>query len=119
MGEADECSQLEKIAVAYTVINRVNDSAGRKSIKEIILAPRQYSCFNKGTDSLKFLKDPMKYNKKEFVGTINLAEDILSGKYNDPTKGATHYYNPSLIKTPKWAKELKNIGKIGHHIFFK
>jgi N-acetylmuramoyl-L-alanine amidase len=119
LGEADECSQLEKIAVAYTVINRVNASNGRKSIKEVILAPKQYSCFNKGTDSLKFLKDPMKYGKKEFLAIINLAEDILSKKYDDPTKGATHYYNPDLVKTPQWAKELKNLGKMGHHIFFK
>jgi N-acetylmuramoyl-L-alanine amidase len=118
LGEVENCSQLEKIAVAYTAINRVKASENKR-LKDIILQPRQYSCFNEDKDSNKFLKDPIKYNKKEFLGDIELAEDILSGKYNDPTEGATHYYNPDLVKTPQWAKEFQNMGKIGHHLFFK
>lgn len=120
LGEAADCSQLEKIAVAYTAINRMNNSKQSERLKEVILKPRQYSCFNENkASSTKFLKDPLKYDGKEFLSCLELAEDILLGRYNDPTKGATHYYNPDLVKTPKWAKEYENLKKIGHHIFFK
>ena len=118
-GETGGCSELEKIAVAYTAINRTEKSKGKATLKEIILKPYQYSCFNEGTKSREFLKNPMEYDKKDFLENIDLSKKILSGEYKDPTDGATHYYNPDLVKTPKWAKQLKNLGKIGHHIFFK
>ncbi len=118
LGEAADCSEIEKIAVAYSAINRAKRG---KSLKEVILEPYQYSCFNEGSDSSKFLKNPMAYDSKEFIECLNLARDILSGKYSDPTGGATHYFNPKIVKTPSWAKNLKKIGRIknSYHIFYK
>jgi len=117
MGETEGCSKLEKIAAAYTAINRAEKS--KEDLKEIILKPYQYSCFNEEVSRREVLKNPIKYNKKEFLEDIKLAEEILSKMYEDPTEGATHYYNPELIKTPHWAKNIKPIKKIGHHLFFK
>ncbi len=118
LGEAEGCSESEKISVAYTVINRAKKG---KTLKEIILAPYQYSCFNENMDSNKFLKNPMKYNSSEFIKSLKLSEKILAGKYPDFTNGATHYYNPSSVKKPSWAKKLTKIGKIknSRHIFYK
>ena len=118
LGEAEGCSDLEKISVAYTVINRTKSG---KSLKDTILAPYQYSCFNENFDSSKFLKNPLKYNPAEFRDSLIIAEGILAGKYKDPTKGATHYYNPNLVKQPLWAKKLTKIGRIknSHHSFYK
>jgi len=117
-GEADECSDIEKISVAYTAINRMKWG---KSLKEVILYPNAYSCFNPEFDSSIFLKNPLKYNKDEFLKCLKLSGEILDGKYKDPTNGATFYYNPNLVKTPSWAKGLKKIGRIknSHHIFYK
>jgi N-acetylmuramoyl-L-alanine amidase len=119
LGEAEDCSEVERVAVAYTAINRMKEADGRERLTDLLLKPRQYSCFNKGKDSNKFLKDPIKYNKKQFLEDVRIAENVLLRRYNDPTKGATHYYNPDLIKAPDWADKSKEIGKIGHHIFFK
>lgn len=121
LGEAEDCSKIEKIAVAYTAINRAKDNKkwNGKNLKEVILKPYQYSCFNKEYN--QSLKDPMRYNEKEFISCLNLAEEILNGKYKDPTGGATYYYNPSKIKKPNWAKKLKRIGRIknSYHVFYK
>jgi N-acetylmuramoyl-L-alanine amidase len=125
LGEAAGCSQVEKVAIAYTAINRTKWN--NQSLEEVILAPRQYSCFNPGTDSNIFLKNPLRYDKTEFLECLTLAEDILQGEYKDPTNGATHYYDPKGVKEiPYWAKSLKKIGRLQidknkwtHHIFFK
>lgn len=122
LGEVEACSKIEKIAVAYTAINRAND--GKKwsgeSLKEAILLPYQYSAFNEGIN--KKLKDPMSYNPKEFLENISLAREILAGKYSDPTEGATFYYNPSIIKkAPAWTKRAEEIGRIDNsfHVFYR
>jgi len=121
LGEAENCSKQEKIAVAYTAINRVNDNQkwNGEKLKEVILKPYQYSCFNKNLNNK--LKDPLNYNSKEFLGCLELAEEILAGEYKDPTEGATHYYNPKLVKEPEWTKKAEKIGKIenSRHVFYK
>jgi len=123
LGEAEGCSKIEKIAIAYTAINRAND--GKKwngeTLRESILMPRQYSCFNKDSKKSRVLQNPLRYNAQEFLSCLKLSREILGNKYSDPTNGATHYYNPKLVKTPYWAKKLIKIGKIkdSHHIFYK
>jgi hypothetical protein len=135
LGEAEKCSDLEKISVAYVAINRAND--GKKwngeTLKESILKPYQFSCFNKElfekvngkirkriNSRLKHLNDPMNYNPKEFKQCLILSGEILGGKYSDPTNGATFYYNPKTIDSPKWAGKLKRVKVPGTvHWFFK
>lgn len=119
LGEAENCGTLEKIAVAYTAINRTKRD--NETLKEVILKPHQYSCFNPDTNSNIFLKDPLKRNKKEFLKCLSLAKEILKGQYKDPTNGATFYFNPSSVKEPSWTRNLKKIGRIGksYHVFYK
>jgi spore germination cell wall hydrolase CwlJ-like protein len=113
LGEAAGCSKIEKIAIAYTAIRRADDNKkwNGKTLKEAILVKEQYSCFNKGTDSSIFLKNPLRYDAKEFRECLNLSREILEGKYEEPIK-ATHYYNPNLVKRPNSWKDLKKIGRI-------
>ena len=126
LGEAEECSQIEKIAVAWTAINRANDDKewNGKTLQEVILTPFQYSAFNENLNAK--LKNPMAYNSQEFQNCLQLAKEILAGKYPDPTNGATHYLNPthsSLIgkPLPEWTNTLELIGKIQNsiHTFYK
>ena len=131
LGEARGCHEKEKIAIAHTVINRLRKWNTEKTIKEVILKPWQYSCFNKDNiKSIVRLKDPQRYAQKEFSENVKLAKKILTKKYNDPTNGATHYFSPKSMNPPgeypEWAKTLKKVGRIkvkhnqySEHIFYK
>ena len=50
-------------------------------------------------------KDMLNYEASE--ASYKAARDILSGNYEDPTKGATHYVNDKVSK-PKWLGAMKN-----------
>lgn len=125
-GEGSVCSEEERVAMVYTVLNRMA-LGGRygKSVEEVATQPRQYSCFNKRNLMGRRLKDPMKHNPQGFSKNLELAEGILKGEVEDPTNGATHYHLNTI--TPKWTK-LSHLQKIGaiktstgesRHIFYR
>lgn len=47
------------------------------------------------------------------------ADQVIDGKVQDPTVGATHYYATAMKKTPAWATKAKQTVVIGGHVFFK
>ncbi len=126
-GEARSCSDLEKVAVAYTPLNRAEDGVAwnGRTLKEAILEPFQYECFNLGNANRDKLKAPNKYDSKSFDQCLKVARDVLSGRYQDPTNGATTYYNPTTIKEPERFKKMQKIGRINtsqgpsKHVFYK
>ncbi len=109
LGEGEGTSDLEKIRIGYTAINRTKDNKKRygKTLKEVILKPYQFTAFQYRK---RLLKRPMEYNPKEFLHCLELSENLLKGKYEDPTEGATFYFNPKLVrKIPSWAYYLEKI----------
>jgi len=126
-GEARNCPDIEKIAIAYTAINRAKDGKAwnGRTLKEAILKPWQYSCFNQDDPNREQLKDPEAYDPKAFHDCLKIAKGVLSGKYKDPVR-ATHYYNPASVKNkPNWARNSKLLEKIkiapgkSKHIYFR
>jgi hypothetical protein len=111
--EARNCGEEERIAVAYTVVNRANDGnkSNGETVKGAALKPWQYSCFNKNDVNRNKLMNPEKYDSKSFYECLDVAGRVLSGEVADPTNGATHYFNPKVVK-PKWADKMQRIGRI-------
>jgi len=101
-GEARNCSDLEKVAVAYTALNRANDGKvwNGTNVKEAVLKKWQYSCFNKDDPNLPKLKNPEKYDFNSFQKCLEIAGKVLKGEYKDPTNGATHYHTKEI--NPNW-----------------
>ena len=126
-GEARGESVKGMIAVAYTVVNR----AVGKTICQAALEPKQYSVYNDNPAlqaaamSLKIA--PRQNNAIDMVSwqqAQQLAISILRKDIPDPTKGATHYFNPVLVKQlgyqqPSWAKTFKLTAVIENHRFYK
>ncbi len=112
-GEARNCSEIERTAVGYSAINRVNDGKrwNGETINEVLLKDKQYSCFNKNDPNREKMLDPESYDSNSFYECLEIAGDILSGELEDPTNGATHYFNPAVV-APSWANKLEKVGKI-------
>lgn len=126
-GEARGESQRGMAAVAWTAKNR----AKNKTICEVVLAPMQYSVFNdnpslrKAAMSLDVVpKQKNVIDEKSWQVALKVAEEVLTGKIKDPTKGSTHYLAPALMQQngweyPQWAKQYKLVAIIDNHKFFK
>ena len=121
-GEMAGYSKEEKIAVAYTAINRKKIKTWMgKTLNEVILKELQYSCFNKDDFNRYKVMNPKKYGEVEWKKSIDIARKVLSKKYRDPTNGATHYHHKSMDEYPEWAYKLKKIRtpEKWEHYFYK
>jgi spore germination cell wall hydrolase CwlJ-like protein len=118
--EARGESYKGKIAVGATIANRAAAGSYGEGIKGVILKEGQFSPWNSYTGYAKGEqgKDMMKLKPSE--GAYKAAMSILSGKYEDPTGGATHYVNESVSK-PDWLDDMKGRQRgtksIGRHTF--
>jgi N-acetylmuramoyl-L-alanine amidase len=103
-----------KVAVGAVVLNRVLSKRWPGSIRRVVHQPWQFSAYNKDV------------RQRLYGGPIpdyawRAAEAALAGQ--DPTRGATHYFNPFLVR-PSWAKTLTFVKRIGHtksttHVFYR
>jgi spore germination cell wall hydrolase CwlJ-like protein len=116
-----------KIAVAFTALNR----ASKKTVCEIVLAPKQYSVFNGNTRLKRVAKDiealPVFLNsieRKAWDKSVKAARIVFHRKMDDPTNGATHYLAPLAMKElgykyPKWSREYERVAVVDNHVFYK
>lgn len=101
--------KLGQIGVAFVVLNRVNSNNFPKKICEVVYQPKQFSNIENC-----LVKDvPSWYRAKQ------VAMSVYLGKLDDPTHGATHYFNPHKIIPPKWANKLEYVKTIFNHKFYK
>jgi len=116
-GEARGEPLQAKIAVGCVVRNRVkNPGWWGKTWKEVMLKPKQFSCFNHD--------DP---NREKIVWAIleglvpiqelGIAIAIMYDLLPDITDGATHYHDIGVI--PYWAASMEKTAVIGNFIFYK
>ena len=106
-------------AVAHVLKNRAD--AGYRhahTMADEALSPKQFSAWNRdgsggnvGRDVLRIPTDAPIYQQ-----ALQIARDVQSGKLQDITHGASHYYNPSVAH-PVWGNQLQNVSNIGAHRF--
>jgi len=99
------------VGVCHVVLNRAANR--RKTVKEIILAPMQFSWAN--GDARPAIKD---YAALEVC--MKAADQAANRErpQGSNLQGADHYY-ADTIKTPAWAVNMRQVAKIGHHIFYR
>ena len=119
--EAGGESKEGKLAVGAVIKNRADQNRFGTDIRSVILFPSQFSPWNTYTDSAggEQGKDMLGEKMKPSKDSYDAAKKILSSKYIDPTRGATHFVNPKVGKKPSWYGKLKKHGveKIGKHEF--
>jgi spore germination cell wall hydrolase CwlJ-like protein len=105
-GEARGEPDVGKVAVAYTAINRKADPNYPKSICEVMKQKSQYQFIDYGVPT-----------KTQVAYLMPLAEAILNGKIDDPTRGAKWFHTKQMQK-PFWAKQKEVKIAISNHIFY-
>lgn len=105
-----------KVAVCHAVLNRA--ASRKKTVKEIVLQPKQFSWANGG-------KRPPIKDYAAFIDCMKAAMTAEADRaQGDSLAGADHYYafsGPNAIKEPSWVKagKMREVARIGNHVFFR
>jgi len=106
--------------IANVVLNRVKrPERFGENIENVIYAPYQFSGVG-GNEWNKAERNKF-VNKDEediFKNFLSVAHQAVTGKLEDDTKGADHYFNPKLAN-PKWAKKMKKMAENDFHTYYK
>ncbi|MDH3504592.1 MAG: cell wall hydrolase [Nitrospirota bacterium] len=102
-----------KLAVAAVIRNRMTHKYHSDgTVKGTVLRAKQFEPWiGRNPEEVKF--DPTNRKMQESLLAWNLVQD--GRKVVD---GAVLFYNPQLVKTPRWAQVNRKVAKIGGHEFF-
>jgi spore germination cell wall hydrolase CwlJ-like protein len=116
--EASDETEIGKAAVAYVVLNRKKGGRWGDSIKAVVTHPGQFEPWMTKRREIETLS----LNDPRYRSAATIADAVLSGQTPDPTAGATHFLNPSIVRErrggslPSWA--LGEGRPIGSHMFY-
>jgi hypothetical protein len=107
-----------KAAVAYVIINRQRSDSRGASIKDVVTRPWQFEPWMTKRKEIESLStdDP------RYQAAARIADAVLTGQMPDPTAGATHFLNPTIVRQrrggslPSWARGEGQ--SIGRHTFY-
>ena len=116
-GEARGTSKEEQIAVAYVVRNRsLKPGWWGRNVREVILARKQFSCFNAGDPNFaRLLTVPV--TDAMFLRCAGIAGLALAGAIPDTTDGADHYHSRDV--SPDWARAMRRTHETASFIFYR
>ena len=115
--EAGNQSQVGMLGVGSVIMNRLRNPGFGNSLQEVILKPGQFSPWNSYTGFAGGAQGQDMMNLQPSQMAYSVADQILAGNYNDPTKGALNFYNPAL-SNPRWGKSAGgDWTQIGDHLF--
>jgi hypothetical protein len=104
--EASGEPAMAKIAVAYVILNRKKSGRWGDNIKAVVTQPGQFEPWQtKRTEIEELSQDDPRYKSAAAI-----ADFVLSGQTPDPTAGATHFLNPTIVRErrggelPLWAQ---------------
>jgi N-acetylmuramoyl-L-alanine amidase len=107
-----------KAAVAYVILNRKRSGRWGDNIKEVVMHPWQFEPWmTRRKEMEKLSPDDPRYQS-----AARIADAVLTGQMPDPTAGATHFLNPTVVRQrrggslPSWARGEGQA--IGRHTFY-
>lgn len=115
--EARSESELGQLAVAKVILNRVKDPDYPKSICGVVYqgSGRRNSCqFSFACDGLP---DDVK-SAAAWANAKRIAQKAIGGDAQVAAIGSATNYHADYVR-PAWAKNMKRLIKIGHHVFYQ
>lgn len=119
-GEAGNQPDEGKMAVASVIKNRVESGKYGDSVPAVITAPNQFEPWQRPEGRSRMLSLQPQDPNYQRIGAI--VDGVFSGKAEDPTNGATHFFSPGSQaalgrQPPQWASN-EPTAQIGGHVFF-
>ena len=116
--EAPDESDEGKAAVAHVILNRKRNGRWGDNIKDVVTRPWQFEPWMTRRKEIEKLSphDP------RYQNAARIADAVLTGQMSDPTAGATHFLNPTVVRQrrdgslPSWARGEGQ--PIGRHTFY-
>jgi hypothetical protein len=115
--EAGNQGPAGMLAAGSVIMNRAQTPGYGDGLRGVIMRPGQFSAWNSVTGYAGGEQGQDMASMTPSGDAYSAADALIGGQYNDPTGGATHYYNPS-ISQPNWG--IGNGGdwtRIGDHVF--
>lgn len=119
-----------KLAVAHVTVNRVHSKKFPNTVCEVVTQAR-YSNWWKEThgrnvplrNQCSFSwycdgKSDQVYNQQAWQSSLSIARSVLMKHTQDPTNGATYYYNPTLAD-PYWKDHFQQVASVDNHVFLR
>lgn len=105
--------------IANVIVNRTKrPERFGGTIEEVIYQPKQFS----GVNTPEWNKaSSQKFTEKEaeiYKQMLQVAYQAVSGKLEDTTGGADHYFNPKIV-VPKWAAKMTKTTSNKNHSYYK
>jgi spore germination cell wall hydrolase CwlJ-like protein len=116
--EAPNEPVIGKAAVVHVVLNRKKSGRWGENIKKIVTQPWQFEPWmTRRKEIEKLSPDDPRYRK-----AARITDGVLDGDIPDPTSGATHFLNETIVRQrrggslPDWAQGEGLV--IGRHTFY-
>ena len=105
--------------IANIIVNRTKrPERFGGTIEEVIYQPKQFS----GVNTPEWNKAAtQKFTEKEsliYKQMLQVAYQAVTGKLEDTTSGADHYFNPKIV-VPKWAAKMTKTTSNKNHSYYK
>lgn len=116
-GEARSEPFEGKLAVAWTIKNRMHDKRWPDTWVDVASQAKQFSCWNdRDPNRPKLLAVTME--DQAFCESYRAALEVMFGTTADVTEGSNHYHTVAM-NLPNWASADKATRTISSHVFYK
>jgi spore germination cell wall hydrolase CwlJ-like protein len=102
-------------SVMHVIANR-SKSSTYDGFKSVITKPHQFCSIHKQDSMTIFMKAKNHPRWSEALRLVDLAKE--NNLPNTEANSATHFFNPKMA-SPKWAKSMTFVARIGNHDFYK
>lgn len=116
--EASGETEIGKVAVAHVILNRKRIGRWGFRIADVVTSPWQFEPWMTRKDEIRALSR----NDPRYRDAAEVADAVLAGHVSDPTRGATHFLNPVIVRDrrggslPAWANG--DGQPFGRHVFY-
>jgi spore germination cell wall hydrolase CwlJ-like protein len=121
-GEARGGGEAAMRAVGHVIDNRRRAGLQSRYVTDTVSEAFQFSCWNAGDPNREAMMnvDSLRPDSEDHLMWLTakrVAEEILSGRSEDPTGGALFYHTTAV--SPRWSIGMMPTRQIGSHLFFR